>query len=120
MVTRQIYLPNDLAYTAPERLNGTEENGNSLQSDIYSLGAVITELLVGEPPFGHGELRELLPRLKNPRNKVSVEKQIGMNDLFVDLINSLTEPDPRKRFPTAYKLWQEVERVGKFAGFDAV
>ncbi len=120
LVTRQVFLPSDLAYTAPERLLGNEVNAATLQSDIYSLGAVLTKLLTGEPPYGHGELRDLLPRLKEKRRRIEPQSQIGMNELFVDLVNTMTEPDLRKRFPTALKLWQEVERVGKLTGLSAV
>lgn len=120
LVTRQVFLPHDLAYTAPERVLGSQESEYSLQSDIYSLGAVLTKLLTGEPPYGHGELREMLPRLSQKRNVVQRQGQIGMNEMFVDLVNSMTEPEPRKRFPSALKLWQEVERVGKLAGLSAI
>lgn len=116
MVTRQVYLPNDLAYTAPERLTGSAVNESTLQCDIYSLGAVLTECLTGEPPFGHGDLRTLLPKLNQTRHLVKREQQLGMNERIADMVNAMTEPDPRKRIPSALKLWQEVERVGKFAG----
>lgn len=120
MVTRQVFLPSDLAYTAPERLLGNDVNAATLQSDIYSLGAVLTKLVTGEPPFGHVDLRELLPRLKEKRRRVERQGQIGINELFVDLVNGMTEPEPRKRFGTALKLWNEVERVGKLAGLSPV
>ncbi|MDX1928934.1 MAG: FHA domain-containing serine/threonine-protein kinase [Pirellulaceae bacterium] len=120
LVTRQVFLPSDLAYTAPERLLGNEANAATLQSDIYSLGAVLTKLLTGEPPYGHGELRDMLPRLKERRRRVAMQGQIGINELFVDLVNGMTEPEPRKRFSTALKLWNEVERVGKLAGLSPV
>ncbi len=64
LVTRNVFLPSQLAYTAPERLLGSETNDLNLQSDIYSLGAVLTQMLTGEPPYGYGDLRDLLPRLK--------------------------------------------------------
>ncbi len=116
MVTRKVFLPSDLAYTAPERLLGNEANAATLQSDIYSLGAVLTKLLTGEPPYGHGELRDMLPRLKEKRRRVEMQGQIGINELFVDLVNGMTEPDPHRRYSTALKLWNEVERVGRLAG----
>ena len=120
LVTRQVFLPSDLAYTAPERLLGNEANAATLQSDIYSLGAVLTKLLTGEPPYGHGDLRDMLPRLKEKRRRVERQGQIGINELFVDLVNGMTEPDQRKRFDTPLKLWHEVERVGKLAGLSPV
>lgn len=120
MVTQQVFLPSDLAYTAPERLLGNEANAATLQSDIFSLGAVLTKLLTGEPPYGHGDLRDIFPRLKEKRRRVERQVQIGINELFVDLVNGMTEPEPRKRFGTALKLWNEVERVGKLSGLSSV
>ena len=120
LVTRQVFLPSDLAYTAPERLMGSDSNTATLQSDIYSLGAVLTKLLTGEPPYGHGDLHDILPKFKEKRRRIERQVQIGINELFVDLVNGMTEPDPRKRFGTALKLWNEVERVGKLAGLSAV
>ncbi len=116
LVTRSVFLPSDLAFTAPERLLGQEIHSATLQSDIYSLGAVLAKLLTGEPPFGHGDLRDILPRLKDKRRRVERQCQLGMNEMFVDLVNNMTEPEQRKRFDSALKLWNEVERVGKLAG----
>ncbi len=120
LITQQVYLPSDLAFTAPERLLGNEIDAGSLQSDIYSLGAVLTQLLTGEPPYGHGELRDLLPKLKERRHRVERQGQIGMNEMFVDLVNAMTEPTPKRRIPTALRLWSEVERVGKLSGLSTL
>lgn len=120
LITQQVYLPSDLSFTAPERLLGNEIDSCSLQSDIYSLGAVLTQLLTGEPPYGHGELRDLLPKLKERRHRVERQGQIGMNEMFVDLVNAMTEPAPKRRIPTALRLWNEVERVGKLSGLSTL
>ncbi len=120
LVTRQVYLPTDLAYTAPERLRGADDSEFTIQADIYSLGAVLMKLLTGKPPYGHGQLKDLLPRLRESRHTASVQSQIGINDRFVDLINAMTEPDLGKRFPSALHLWREVERVGKLSGLSGV
>jgi serine/threonine protein kinase len=120
LVTQQVFLPTNIAYTAPERLLGHEDNAHSLQADIYSLGAVLTETLIGEPPYGHGDLAQLQSRLRQPRKRVSRESQIGLNELFVDFVNRLTEPDPSKRIQTGAELWQQAERVGKLSGMTSV
>ncbi|MEZ6136554.1 MAG: FHA domain-containing serine/threonine-protein kinase [Pirellulaceae bacterium] len=119
-VTQQFFLPHDVAYTAPERLLGKEDNAHSLQADIYSLGAVLTETLTGEPPYGHGDLLELQSQIRQPRKLVTRAAQIGVNELFVDFVNRLTEPDPAKRMRSATELWQQAERVGKLSGLSSV
>lgn len=120
MVTQQTFLPSDLAYTAPERLLGRDSNEHSLESDIYSLGAVLTELLTGTPPYGRGGLREILPRLREPRNLVTRESQFGLNEMFADFVNKLTEPDPTLRVNSAKSLKSDIERVGMLCGMRAV
>lgn len=120
LVTRQTFLPTDLAYTAPERLQGSELKEHSLQADIYSLGAVLCELLTGEPPYGRGSLADLLPRLKGERRLVTRNDQLGLNEMFLDLVNRLTEPDPDKRMETAEQLAEEVQRVGILSGMSTV
>lgn len=119
MVTRQFFLPQNLEYTAPERLRGFEANQHSLQADIYSLGAVLTEMLIGEPPYGRGTLPEILSRLDKPRLKVDGNKFLGINELFVDLVNRMTEPQPEKRFASAAELWRDADRVGKLSGLSS-
>ena len=116
MVTQHVYLPSKLAYTAPERLLGNESDTHSLVSDIYSLGAVLTEMLSGDPPYGHGELKDILPRLRREPQVVTAKMQLGMNELIIDLVNRMANPDPASRFSTARDLWEEVKRVGRLTG----
>ncbi len=115
-VTRLVFLPSNLAYTAPERLRGDTGDEHSLLSDIYSLGAVLTEILSGEPPFGKGDLRSILARMQQPRHRVEPAAQLGLNELFIDLVNRMTDPDPARRPQTGLDLWREVERIGGMAG----
>ena len=44
------------AYLAPEML---KENGVTFESDVYQLGAVLYELLVGVPPFFTNDIKKL-------------------------------------------------------------
>ena len=45
-------------YSSPEQLDGNSLEVNH-RSDIYSLGALLYEILVGVPPFDHSELSKL-------------------------------------------------------------
>ncbi len=49
-----------LAYMAPEQRRG-EATGES--TDLFALGAMMFEMLVGEPPLGADRLRELVPEV---------------------------------------------------------
>ncbi|MCA9191049.1 MAG: protein kinase [Planctomycetales bacterium] len=114
-VTGEIYLPSDLSYTAPERLLGTEGDIPSAKADIYSLGAVLAELLNGQPPFGRGSLGELLVKMRAGSAQIERHGQMGVNERFVDLVGRMTNPDPKHRPQTATELLSEIERIAKFS-----
>jgi len=85
------------AYLSPEQARG--EAGDA-RSDVYSLGAMLLELLVGEVPSGGTELSRMLKHLSetpaplhvfNPRVPRPVEQ----------IVMRAVEKDPARRFQSA-------------------
>jgi serine/threonine protein kinase len=55
---RGAILEGTLPYVAPEQLNGTAKYLNG-QSDIFSVGVILYQMLAGKAPFGDRPLREI-------------------------------------------------------------
>ncbi len=95
-------------YMAPEQAEGRA----SVQSDIYSLGVVLYQLLTGVVPYAGSMPLEVLfkkantplpdPRRVNPR--LSAE--------LVEILQVALAPDPGERFATAEALGTALQQVG--------
>ena len=98
------------AYMAPEQAKGTAD-GSDHRADIYSLGAILYELLAGRPPF-KGNQMEILHQLwsKTPPTPLIELRP----DVPVDLeavCRRCMEPDPSERYFSASELLADLERL---------
>ena len=93
-------------YVSPEQALGHDVNG---QSDIYSLGVVLYEMLVGDVPF-HGEnqvsvamkhVREDLPDVQSRRPEISAG--------LAAILDRMTDKHLEHRYPDAHTLEAELE-----------
>src|SRR3954462_4046509 len=93
-------------YVSPEQALGHDVNG---QSDIYSLGVALYEMLVGDVPF-HGEnqvavamkhVREDLPDVQTRRPEVSAG--------LAAILDRMTDKDPARRYPDAHAVVEDLE-----------
>jgi serine/threonine-protein kinase len=93
-------------YISPEQVKG--QRGDQ-RSDIYSLGAMLYEMLTGQPPFtGSNPLAVMNERLlhdpqpaRNLRAEISPELE--------EILKRALEMEPRNRYQTASEMAWELE-----------
>ena len=93
-------------YIAPEQVKG--QRGDQ-RSDIYSLGAMLFEMLTGQPPFsGPSPLAIMNERLiadPPPARKLNSEISPQLQEILMRAL----ERDPRHRYATAHEMAWELE-----------
>ncbi len=108
-MTRTLEVLGTPSYMAPEQAMGNN-SAISSATDVYGLGAVLYQLLTGQPPFAGGATYETIkllldtepkqPRLLNPK----IDR-----DLTTICLKCL-EKDPKRRYSSALALAEDLER----------
>jgi serine/threonine protein kinase len=108
-MTRTLDVLGTPSYMAPEQAMGNNAAVGSV-TDVYGLGAVLYQLLTGQPPFAGGATYERIkllldtdpkqPRLLNPK----IDR-----DLNTICLKCL-EKDPKRRYSSALALAEDLER----------
>jgi len=97
-----------LDYMAPEQIRGEDV---SAATDIYALGCVVQECLLGQPPFGgRPSMRVLFAHLQEPPPDLS-EQRRDVAAPVARAINRALEPEDRPATASGY-----IQSVAKAAG----
>jgi serine/threonine protein kinase len=82
------------AYMAPEQLHGLTPDA---RSDVFSLGVIAFEMLMGDLPFGRGSLADIV--LAHARG-VAPSLEASHGSALDKAVRAALNPDPDKRPPT--------------------
>ncbi|MEK7383879.1 MAG: protein kinase, partial [Elusimicrobiota bacterium] len=89
-------------YMAPEQEYGAVRK----ESDVFSLGAVLYEMLTGNRPFEGSAQAKLAKAYHRPSHFVP-----GISLELESLIDRALEPDPEKRIASPAEFWRQLDAV---------
>jgi serine/threonine protein kinase/cytochrome c-type biogenesis protein CcmH/NrfG len=107
-VTRTLEILGTPSYMAPEQAAGKNTKLSSA-TDVYGLGAVLYQVLAGQPPFAGGTTYETIKLLLDtePRPPRSLNPKID-RELSTICLKCL-EKAPQRRYPSALALSEDLE-----------
>jgi serine/threonine protein kinase/tetratricopeptide (TPR) repeat protein len=92
-------------FASPEQFAGV---GVDIRSDLYSLGAVLWEMLTGQAPFG-GTSGEVM--YQHQHTSLPLEQLKGVRQPVIVLLEALLEKDPVRRFQSPAELLKALPKV---------
>lgn len=97
-----------VSYMSPEQLRGEKLD---YQTDIFSLGIILYELLTSENPFQRGTQAETIAAIlsENPFSAEKITSKIPPG--FVNLIKKCLAKDKNKRFQSAAEILVELDKI---------
>jgi serine/threonine-protein kinase len=97
------------AYMAPEQATGRQDLVDS-RTDVYGLGAVLYEILTGQPPFTGATTNEVLKKVQGEEPARPRQIWAGVPPALEAVCLRALAKRQAKRYPSAVELAREVQR----------
>jgi tetratricopeptide (TPR) repeat protein/tRNA A-37 threonylcarbamoyl transferase component Bud32 len=108
-LTRTLTIFGTPGYIAPEQASASAADLKPT-SDVYSLGAILFDLLAGRPPFlGAHALSVIRQAAELPAPKLRSLSKVADRDLET-ICSRCLDRDPKLRYPSAHDLAEDLER----------
>jgi serine/threonine protein kinase/tetratricopeptide (TPR) repeat protein len=108
-LTRTLTIFGTPGYIAPEQASNSAADLKPT-ADIYSLGAILFDLLAGRPPFlGAHALSVIRQAAESPAPKLRTLSKLADRDLET-ICSRCLEREPNARYPSAHDLAEDLER----------
>ena len=105
------------SYMAPEQMEGSD--AVDARSDIWALGTILYELLVGKPPYAGDSLPQLFVKIMRARTPKPSAMRAGIRSGIDDIVGRCLEVDPADRFQSVAELAWALSSLGTPRGRDS-
>ena len=95
-------------YLSPEQTHGGE--AIDARTDIFSLGAVLYELLCGSPPFTASTVTEVVRRIREDDPELPTRRNAAVPRELQNVCLKALEKDPAQRYASARDMAEDLER----------
>lgn len=94
-------------YMSPEQV---EDKSVGPQSDLYSLGAVMYQLLTGRPPFNAGSLNALMYKIVNEEAPLLSDARPDLPKSVSNIVEKALAKEPSRRFESGLEFGNVLSR----------
>ncbi len=99
-------IPERVPYVAPEQIT---QNSAAEAADIYALGALLFEMLAGEPPFGRGAAADAPRRMRTLSPPNLADRRTDVPPRVAAIITKALAKQPQERWKSASRFGEVLE-----------